>query len=228
MAAPSVMISPSAVASKTSFLEATVIRRSTVQLKKESTIPDDRIINLVKHSLLHTPTPFHVQSARAVVLLHQEHEKMWDMAYEASQKATPPELFNARFIPNLTAYKKSYGTVLFFDDPGAADRMPPMLGNLIKNFPEWAEHSNGIAQYIVWTAFCAEGLGCNLQHYQKYIGPKLNEEWGLPQSWVPHAQLVFGTPDGPPRGGVEKQFADIEPRVKVFGVAEAVCGKEEG
>ena len=25
--------------------------------------------------------------------------------------------------------------------------MPPMLGNLIKDFPEWGEHTNGIAQY---------------------------------------------------------------------------------
>ena len=38
--------------------------------------------------------------------------------------------------------------VLFFDDPSAVDSLPPMLGNLIKSFPEWAEHSNGMAQYI--------------------------------------------------------------------------------
>jgi predicted oxidoreductase (fatty acid repression mutant protein) len=126
--------------------------------------------------------------------------------------------------------------------------MPPMLGNLIKNFPEWVEHSNCMAQYIskcghwipllfslflysphysstycvaVWTAFCAEGLGCNLQHYQKYLGDSVNAEWRLPSNWVLRAQLVFGTADGPPRGGLEKQFADIEPRLKVFGGATA-------
>ena len=116
-----------------------------------------------------------------------------------------------------------------------------MLGNLIKDFPEWGEHTNGIAQYIgkcnpnpfislfpcmitnliasvtAWTAFCAEGLGCSLQHYQKGIGEVVAAEWGLPTHWNMRAQLVFGTPDGPPRGGENKQFADIEPRVKVFG-----------
>ena len=114
--------------------------------------------------------------------------------------------------------------------------MPPMLGNLIKGFPEWGQQSNGIAQYtgkrvhqthpflgllidciVAWTAFCAEGLGCSLQHYQKGLTERINAEWGLPSHWVLSAQLVFGTPNGPPRGGVEKQFADIEPRVKVFG-----------
>lgn len=38
--------------------------------------------------------------------------------------------------------------VLFYDDPEAVNGMPPMLGNLIKEFPEWSEHSNGIAQYV--------------------------------------------------------------------------------
>ncbi|CAF9936042.1 hypothetical protein IMSHALPRED_010440 [Imshaugia aleurites] len=216
MANPPKAASPINIASKYSFLEATVHRRSTIDLKKESPIPDARIIELVKHSLLHTPSPFHVQSTRAVVLLNQDHEKLWDMAYENSSKTAPPELFQ-KLGPNLKAFKQSYGTVLFYDDPEAVNGMPPMLGNLIKSFPEWGEHSNGIAQYITWTALCAEGLGCNLQHHQRGLTERISAEWGLPSHWVLRAQLVFGTPNGPPRGGVEKQFAPIEPRVKVFG-----------
>ncbi|CAF9937688.1 MAG: hypothetical protein ALECFALPRED_007367 [Alectoria fallacina] len=213
------MTNPIGKASQISFLEATVIRRSTVELKKESTIPDARIVEIVKHSLLHSPSPFHVQSARAVVLLHQDHDKLWDIAYEHTSKTAPPELFNTKLSPNLKAFKQAYGTVLFYDDPEAVNGMPPMLGNLIKGFPEWGQQSNGIAQYTAWTAFCAEGLGCSLQHYQKGLTERINAEWGLPSHWVLSAQLVFGTPNGPPRGGVEKQFADIEPRVKVFGSA---------
>ena len=70
---------------------------------------------------------------------------------------------------------------------------------------------------IAWTAFSAEGLGCSLQHHQKGIKERVANEWGLPAHWDLKAQLVFGTPDGPPRGGENKQFADIEPRMKVFG-----------
>lgn len=205
------------MAAKFSFLEATVIRRSTVDLKKESSIPDARIIEIVKHVILHNPSPFHVQSTRAVVLLHQDHDKLWDLIYEHTSKTAPPEVFNTRLSPNLKLFKQAYGTVLFYDDPEAVSGMPPMLGNLIKNFPEWGDHTSGMAQYTTWTAFCAEGLGCSLQHYQKGLTERINAEWGLPSHWVMNAQLVFGAPNGPPRGGIEKKFADIEPRVKVFG-----------
>ncbi len=70
---------------------------------------------------------------------------------------------------------------------------------------------------LAWTALCAEGFGANLQHYQKGLTERIVQEWNLPTDWVLKAQLVFGTPDGPPRGGIEKTFADIESRVKVFG-----------
>lgn len=99
------------MASKISFLEATVIRRSTVDLKKASPIPDARIIELVKHTILHTPSPFHVQSARAVVLLGHDHEKLWDMALAHRKLSDPPEFFASRITPNVNAFKGAYGTV---------------------------------------------------------------------------------------------------------------------
>ena len=68
-----------------------------------------------------------------------------------------------------------------------------------------------------WTALCAEGLGCNLQHYQPGISPAVQKEWNVPAEWSLRAQLVFGTPTGPPRGGVDKKFAPLEPRLKVYG-----------
>ncbi len=99
------------MAAKVSFLEATLMRRSTIDLKKSSTISDARIEEIVKHSILHTPTAFHVQSTRAVVLLHHDHDKLWDMIYEHAKKSYPPDLFNDRIVPNLKATKGSYGTV---------------------------------------------------------------------------------------------------------------------
>ncbi len=103
---------PVGMASKTSFLDATLHRRSTITTKKESPIPDARIVELVKHSILHTPSPFHVQSTRAVVLLHQDHDKLWDIIYENAQKTYPPELFE-KFSPNIKLYKGAYGSVKY-------------------------------------------------------------------------------------------------------------------
>ena len=80
------------------------------------------------------------------------------------------------------------------------------------------EQVTDIPGKTVWTAFCAEGLGANVQHYQKGgLSPKVCAEWSLPPNWDLKAQMAFGTPTGPPRGGFEKQFAPIEPRVRVFG-----------
>lgn len=117
--------SPVGLASKYDFLQATLHRRSTIATKKESPIPDSRIVELVKHSILHTPSPFHVQSTRAVVLLHQDHEKLWDFAYENAEKTYPPELFE-RLSPNIKQFKQAYGSVgmmicFTYSSPRSAD-----------------------------------------------------------------------------------------------------------
>lgn len=103
--------SPVGLASKYNFLEATIHRRSTITTKKESPIPDSRIVELVKHSILHTPSPFHVQSTRAVVLLHKDHDKLWDIAHENVEKTAPPPALYEKLITSIKLYKGAYGSV---------------------------------------------------------------------------------------------------------------------
>jgi predicted oxidoreductase (fatty acid repression mutant protein) len=70
-------------------------------------------------------------------------------------------------------------------------------------------------QYVLWTALAAEGLGCNLQHYNPLIDQKVTETWGVDTDWELRSQLVFGKPEGQPG---EKQHAPVEERFKSFGV----------
>jgi predicted oxidoreductase (fatty acid repression mutant protein) len=107
--------------------------------------------------------------------------------------------------------------VLFFEDTEAVKKLPPPLQDLASKFPEWDEHSNGMNQYIAWTALCVEGLGCNLQHIQEHINPGVHATWNVPKTWTLRSQLVFGTATGPPRGGVDKDFVPLEGRVLVHG-----------
>ena len=81
-------------------------------------------------------------------------------------------------------------------------------------FPIWAQQSDAMAQYVVWTALNAEGVGANLQHYNPLIDNKVASEWKIPENWKLNAQLVFGG-----RGGEAgpKDFQKIEERYKVFG-----------
>ena len=122
--------------------------------------------------------------------------------------------------------------VLFFEDTEAVKKFPPFLQDLIKQFPECkflllthalindrfslgAEHSNGMNQFIAWTALNTEGLGANLQHYNPLIDERVAKEWGVPATWQLTAQLVFGG-----KGGEAGQ-KDHKPLEEIFKVAGA-------
>lgn len=84
-----------------------------------------------------------------------------------------------------------------------------------ERFPTWATQSDGMHQYVVWSALEAEGLGANLQHYNPLIDQKVAAEWNVDADWELSAQLVFGKKEG--EAG-EKAFAPVEERFKSFGV----------
>lgn len=75
-------------------------------------------------------------------------------------------------------------------------------------------------RFIAWTALSTEGLGCNLQHFHSTISKDVAKIWDVAETWSLCAQLLFGTPTGPPRGGVEKKFEPLEGRIKVYGSKE--------
>ncbi|MCJ1378941.1 hypothetical protein MMC17_002040 [Xylographa soralifera] len=185
-----------------SFLEATKVRRSTVALTNTSPISDDTIVNIVGHAVKYGPSPFHVQSCRVIVLFKKEHEKLWDFGKESVMTTMPPPM-QATILPKVAEYRAAYGTVLFFEDNTAAAVLPPPLQGLMAKYPDWNEHSSGMAQFIVWTALCAEGLGCSLQHYQPGISAAVQKEWNVPENWSLRSQLVFGTPTAPRKSHIK-------------------------
>lgn len=113
------------------FLDATVVRRSVVQIEAETPIPEERIVAIVQHAILHAPSPFHVQSCRAIVLFNDEHRKMWDIAKETVLTTMPAPVF-ASLEPKLKEYRRGYGTVsrLAFDVPIVVFTLFPPLALL--------------------------------------------------------------------------------------------------
>ena len=73
---------------------------------------------------------------------------------------------------------------------------------------------DGMHQFAMWTALEAEGLGCNLQHYNPIIDEKVGAEWDVPKDWKLDSQLVFGTTT---EQAGEKTFLDMGERFKVYG-----------
>jgi predicted oxidoreductase (fatty acid repression mutant protein) len=68
------------------------------------------LIFLVNHAIKHAPSPFNVQSCRAIVLFGAEHEKLWDIGMEESRKTLPPPVF-AQYEGKIQGYRDAYGTV---------------------------------------------------------------------------------------------------------------------
>lgn len=93
-------------------------RRTFYQLGRNSPVPDSKIEELVEAAILNVPSSFNTQSTRIVVLLHAEHEKLWDIAADSfgglvASGAVSEEMFKNQTQPKLQGFKKAYGTVRF-------------------------------------------------------------------------------------------------------------------
>ncbi|KAJ5377632.1 uncharacterized protein N7496_005041 [Penicillium cataractarum] len=197
-----------------SFIEGMKGRRSLYALTNKSTISDDRIEEIISEVVKHTPSPFNSQTARLLVLLKEEHEKLWDIALEIATATVPAEQLEKLYKPRIAGFRAGYGTVLFYEDPAPLKPLEEKWPMLIDKFPEWSNHSSGMHQFALWTLLEAEGLGCNLQHYSPMVDARVSEQWNIPLDWSLKSQLVFGKPIGGPR---EKTFEPLEKRVFIHG-----------
>jgi len=203
------MTSPSAP-----FLKAIQDRRTIYQLDKSSTISDAKIQEIITTIVKHTPSSFNSQSERVVLLVKEEHDKLWNIAKEVLKAIVPADAYPAT-EKRLSGFQAAYGTALFFVNRPSVEAMQARFPMYADRFPEWAIHSDGAHQISLWSALEAEGLGCNLQHYNPLIDEKVRAEWGVPKEWELKAQLVFGTPKAP---AGDKEFLPIDERFKSFGV----------
>ncbi|MFC6651345.1 nitroreductase family protein [Paenibacillus rhizoplanae] len=194
------------------FFEAVKGRRSIYAISKESPISDEQIQKIVEEAVLHSPTSFNSQSSRAVVLLGEQHDKLWDITAETLRKIVPTEQFEGT-AQKLSSFKAGYGTVLFYEDQAVVKHLQENFALYAENFPIWSNQSSGILQYVVWTAFAEEGLGASLQHYNPLIDDEVKETFGISADWKLIAQMPFGNILTPPG---EKEFQPIEERVKVM------------
>ena len=107
--------------------------------------------------------------------------------------------------------------VLFFEDPEPIDNLRKNIPIYAHHYADWAEHSNAMHQFALWTALEAEGFGANLQHYNPIVDQKVQQHYEIPLDWKLRAQLVFGGKAG--EAG-EKSFAPLSKRVFVHGAKE--------
>ncbi|RVX74366.1 hypothetical protein B0A52_01491 [Exophiala mesophila] len=115
-------MSPSDPIALDQFLTPIEQRLSNYTLTNTSPIPDSKIQSIVEFAIKHAPSTFNVQSARAVILLRADHEKLWDIGDEELQKTLPQSSYNY-MKPKIQGFRAAYGTVLWFEDQDALDTL---------------------------------------------------------------------------------------------------------
>lgn len=196
-----------------SFYDAVKNRRSIYSISNEEVVSDERIEEVIKFAVKHTPSAFNSQSGRVVILLGEQHEKLWDLTEKTLRGAVPADQDFTPTKQKMNGFRSGYGTILFFEDEDVVQDLQKKFPLYEDKFPLYSNHSTGMLQYVVWTSLELEGFGASLQHYQPLIDEKVKEQWGIPTQWTLHAQMPFGKPTAPPN---EKEFQPLDKRVKIF------------
>jgi len=195
------------------FNEAVKERRTYYGIGKEKVVSEERIEEIIKNSIKYSPTAYNSQGSRAVVLFGEAHNKLWDITRETLRKIVSPEVFRSSTEVKINSFQSGYGTVLFFEDDTVIESYQKQYTLYKDNFPVWAQQSNGMLQYVVWTSLEDEGLGASIQHYNPLIDNEVKTKWEIPNNWRLIAQMPFGNRTAKPN---EKQHRPIEERFKVF------------
>jgi len=77
------------------FWDAAKARRSYYAISKERVTTDERIEEIVGEAVKHVPSAFNSQSARVVILLGEQHDRLWNLTKAELRKILPAESFQA-------------------------------------------------------------------------------------------------------------------------------------
>ena len=167
-------------------------RRSMYSLGKNLPISEQEVIEIIDNAVKYSPSAFNSQSAHAVVLLGENHKKVWDITYTELEKLLPTDEAKAITKAKIDSFAAAYGTILFFEDYNIIKGLQEQFPLYVDNFPIWSEQSTGIASFAVWNALAEAGVGANIQHYNPLIDEKVAKEWNIPSNLVLRAQMPFG------------------------------------
>lgn len=197
----------------TNFTDLQTKRRSIYALGKNVELSNQELVETIQAAILQTPSAFHSQTTRAVILFDEESDAFWnEIAYSELEKVTPAEAFEGT-KQRLAGFAQAKGTILFYEDQDVVKSLQEQFALYADNFPVWSEHSSAIAQFAVWTALSEQNIGASLQHYNPIVDAEIAEIFDIPANWKLRAQLVFGSIEAP---AGEKTFMAEADRFKTF------------
>lgn len=173
-------------------------RRSQYALGKNLPLAENEVLEIIDNAVKYSPSAFNSQTAHAVVLLGDNHQKLWDITFEELGKFLPNEDAKTATKAKLDGFAAAYGTILFFEDHDVVKGLQEQFPSYADNFPLWSEQSTGIASFAVWNALAEAGVGANIQHYNPVIDERVAKELNIPTNLVLRAQMPFGEIVGEP------------------------------
>lgn len=195
------------------FKQALESRRTFYAIGNDSPVSDEKIEEVIKFAVKNVPSAFNSQSTRVVVLLGENHKRLWNIAKDILRGIVPAEPFKGTENKIDNCFLSGHGTILFFEDQNVVKGLQESYPSYADNFPVWSQQTSAMHQLAIWTMLEDLGLGVNLQHYNPLIDEDVAKEWSIPESWKLIAEMPFGNPLSEPD---EKQFSSIEDRVKIF------------
>lgn len=198
---------------KSEFWNAVKGRRSYYNISKDTVATDERIQEIVGEAVKYVPSAFNSQSARVVILLGEQHERLWDIAKAELKKIVPTASFQATEDKINGSFRSGYGSILYFEDTDVVKGLQENFPLYRDNFSLWSNQSSGMLQFTIWTALELEGFGATLQHYNPVIDEAVKLAWEIKNSWKLIAQMPFGKPVLHPD---PKEFQPLTERIKVF------------
>jgi len=120
---------------KKSFEEALKHRRTYYSITNQSPVSDEEIERIVNLAVTHVPSAFNSQSTRVVLLLGENHKKLWHIVKETLRKIVPPEVFKTTEAKIDNSFASGYGTVLFFEDQSVVKGLQEAFSSYKDNSP---------------------------------------------------------------------------------------------
>ncbi len=198
---------------KRTFAEALEHRRSYYSIGSDSPVMDEEVIHIIRTAVKNVPSAFNSQSTRVVLLLGDEHKRLWDIVKNILKQHVSPEAFVNTESKIDRCFAAGHGTILYFEDTAVVKKLQDAFPAYSDNFPTWSQHTSAMHQFAIWTMLEDVGLGASLQHYNPLIDDEVRYTWNLPESWMLIAEMPFGTPVADPEA---KEFRELSERIKIF------------
>lgn len=193
--------------------EAIKNRRSYYDLSDQSPVSDEKIKEILDFAITYLPSAFNSQSSRVVLLLQQNHKKLWQLTKDILREVVPADVFAGTQAKIDRSFAAGYATLLFYEDWNIVENLQKQFPSYKDNFPVWAQQTSAMHQFTIWTLLEEAGFGASLQHYNPLIDEQVAKMWNIDPNWKLIAQMPFGTPTRQPG---EKEIAPLDKRVLVF------------